>query len=108
MRFKSKLLVSLVLVVAVVMLSGCNLFKQPSGKYTGIVTMSDGETPVPADVYVGGEKYKTVGEDGKFEITLKPGTYKIYAEYMGVKSEEVTLNATSQGGSVFGKIDGLG
>ena len=55
MRFKSKLLVSLVLVVAVVMLSGCNLFKQPSGKYIGIVTMSDGETPVPADVYVGGE-----------------------------------------------------
>lgn len=108
MRFKSKLLVSLVLVVAVVMLSGCNLFKQPSGKYTGIVTMSDGETPVPADVYVGGEKYKTVGEDGKFEITLKPGTYKIYAEYMGVKSEEVTLNATSQGGSVVVKIDGLG
>ncbi|HOL14441.1 MAG TPA: hypothetical protein PLD61_08705, partial [Bacillota bacterium] len=108
MRFKTRLFISLLL-VAVLILSGCNLFKKPNGKIIGLVTMSDGETPIKAEILVNGEQKVTAGDDGKFEISLKPGDYKLKAVYMEVESDETTVTVEpSKNKNVKITVDGLG
>lgn len=108
MRFKNRLFISLLL-VAVLILSGCNLFKKPNGKIIGLVTMSDGETPIKAEILVNGEQKVTAGDDGKFEISLKPGDYKLKAVYMEVESDETTVTVEpSKNKNVTITVDGLG
>jgi len=108
MRFKNRLFISLLL-VAVLILSGCNLFKKPNGKIIGLVTMSDGETPIKAEILVNGEQKVTAGDDGKFEISLKPGDYKLKAVYMEVESDETTVTVEpSKNKNVKITVDGLG
>jgi hypothetical protein len=108
MRFKNRLFISLLL-VAVLILSGCNLFKKPNGKIIGLVTMSDGKTPIKAKILVNGEQKVTAGDDGKFEISLKPGDYKLKAVYMEVESDETTVTVEpSKNKNVKITVDGLG
>ncbi|MDD4694727.1 MAG: DUF1080 domain-containing protein [Firmicutes bacterium] len=108
MNFRKWIFISMSLVLVVLMLSGCNLFARPNGTINGLVTMSDGETPLDAKVFVDGKEKITAGKDGKFELSLKPGSYKVHAEFSGVKSDAVDIDLTNKGTDATLVIAGLG
>lgn len=108
MNFRKWIFISMSLVLVVLMLSGCNLFAKPNGTINGLVTMSDGETPLDAKVFVDGKEKVTAGKDGKFELSLKPGSYKVHAEFSGVKSDAVDIDLTNKGTDATLVIAGLG
>lgn len=101
MRFRSRLVVSLLLVM--VLLAGCTLFGKKEGTAKIAVKLSDGTPILSADVrLVEGSKEITKGTtnaQGIVELSAKPGSYKVEVKIEAVNQlvtaeDEVAIEST--------------
>ena len=94
MRFRSRLVVSLLLVM--VLLAGCTLFGKKEGTAKIAVKLSDGTPILSADVrLVEGSKEITKGTtnaQGIVELSAKPGSYKVEVKIEAVNQLVTALD----------------
>jgi|GEM_PF-1951030 hypothetical protein len=109
MKGKKHWRLAVLLLTIAVLVSGCNLFAKPNRYIEGEVTMGDGKSPLgPAKIYVDDELKVETGADGKFKISVKPGSYKVKAAYGERTSAVETVNVDREDVKVVLKIEGLG